>query len=158
MTSKNNKAPLLYYIKHCSSFQSHRWIQTGVTVWKHSIRIKISDFLSRVTLKFDRWPQKTIGHLFYATSSFVHHFIAICEFKLELQSGNAQFGSKSKIFLAVWPWNSTGWVSEWLSLTAFLRTADIEVHIVHTSRVVIANPGCTEVRRSADKCVLPAHF
>ena len=32
----------------------------------------------------------------------------------------------------------TGWVSEWFSLTGFLRTADIEVHIVHTSRVVIA--------------------
>ena len=36
----------------------------------------------------------------------MHHFIAICEFKLEIQSGNAQFGSKS-IFLAVWPWNLT---------------------------------------------------
>ena len=31
-------------------------------------------------------------------STFVHHFIAIGEFKLELQSGNAQFGSKSAIF------------------------------------------------------------
>ena len=30
------------------------------------------------------------------------------------------------------------WVSEWFSLTAFFRTADIEVHIVHTSRVIIA--------------------
>ena len=29
-------------------------------------------------------------------------------------------------------------VSEWFSLTAFLRTADIEVHIVHTSHVFIA--------------------
>ena len=29
------------------------------------------------------------------------HFIAIGEFKLELQSGNAQFGSNSKIFRAV---------------------------------------------------------
>ena len=28
--------------------------------------------------------EKTIGHLFYATSSFVHHFVAIGEFKLEL--------------------------------------------------------------------------
>ena len=46
-------------------------------------------FSARVTLKFDGWPQKTIGHLFYATSSFVHHFVAIGEFKLELQSGNA---------------------------------------------------------------------
>ena len=54
------------------------------------------------------WSQlKTIGHLFYATSSFVQHFIAIGEFKLELQSGNAQSGSKSTIFLAVWPWNLT---------------------------------------------------
>ena len=28
-----------------------------------------------------------MGHLFYATSSFVHHFVAIGEFKLELQLG-----------------------------------------------------------------------
>ena len=37
MTSKNNRAPLPYYIKLCASFQSHRWIQTGVTVRKRSI-------------------------------------------------------------------------------------------------------------------------
>ena len=54
------------------------------------------------------WSQlKTIGHLFYATSSFVHHFVAIGEFKLELQSGNAQSRSNSTIFRAVWPWNLT---------------------------------------------------
>ena len=53
-----------------------------------------------MTLKFDRWPWKTIGHLFYATSSFVHHFVAIGEFKLELQSGNAQSRSNSTIFRA----------------------------------------------------------
>ena len=64
-------------------------------------------FLSRATLKFDRWPWKTIGHLFYVASSFVHHFIAISEYKLELQSGNTQFGSKSTIFLAVSPWTLT---------------------------------------------------
>ena len=44
-------------------------------------------FLPLVTLKFYRCPWKTIGHLFYAASSFVHHFIAIGELKLELQSG-----------------------------------------------------------------------
>ena len=49
------------------------WIQTWVTVRKRSIRVKIGDFLSSVTLKFDRWPWKTIEHLFYAASSFVHH-------------------------------------------------------------------------------------
>ena len=94
MTSKNNKAPLLYYIKLCASFQIHWWIQTRVTVRKYSIRVKIGDFLSRVTLKFDGWPWKRIGHLFYITLSVVQHFKAIGIYKLELKSGNAQFGSK----------------------------------------------------------------
>ena len=58
-----------------------------------------------MTLKFDGWPEKTIGHLFYATLSFLHHFVAIGEYKLELQSGNAQSGSNSTLFRAVWPWN-----------------------------------------------------
>ena len=88
MILENKMASLLYYFKLCASFQIHRWIQTGVTVRKRSIRVKIGDFLSCVALKFDGWLWKTIGHLFYATSSFVHHFIAITEFKLELQPGN----------------------------------------------------------------------
>ena len=160
MTLKNNKAPLLRYFKLCVSFRSHWSIQTGVTVQKCPIWVKISDFLSRVTLKFDgwhwktirhffklelqpekpnsgqnlqflscvnlkfdRWPWKTIGqlfyatssfvyhfiaigkfklelrHLFYATASFVHHFIAMCEFKLELQSGNIQIGQNFFLLL-----------------------------------------------------------
>ena len=107
MTLKNNRAPLLCYFKLCAPLHNHWWIQTGVTVWKRPIWVKIDDFLSRVNLKFDRWHWKTIGHLFNDTSSFVHHLVAICEFKLELQSGNAQFGSKSMIFWAVWPCNST---------------------------------------------------
>ena len=107
MTLKNNKAPLLCYFQLHASFRSHRWIQAGVTVRKRPIWVKIGDFFSRVTLQFDIWPWKTIGHLFYATSSFVHHFVAIDDFKFELQSGNAQFGSNSTIFRAVWPWNLT---------------------------------------------------
>ena len=100
MTLENNRAPILYYTKLCASFQIHRWMQIGVTVRKRSIWVKISNFLSRVTLKFDGWPWKTIGHLFYVASSVVHHFTAISEFKLELQSGDAQFGSKSTIFFS----------------------------------------------------------
>ena len=107
MTSKNNRALLLYYVKHCASFQIHWWIQTGFTVQKRSIRVEIGDMLSRVTSKFDGWPWKTIGHLFYATSSFVQHFVPIGEFKLEFQSGNAQSGSNSTIFRAMRPWNLT---------------------------------------------------
>ena len=66
-----------------------------------------SAFFSCVTLTFDGWPWKTIGHLSCAASSVVYHFIAMSEFKLELQSGNAQFGSKSTIVLAMWHWNLT---------------------------------------------------
>ena len=99
MTLKNNRAPLLCCFKLCASFRSHRCIQTEVTVQKRSIRVKIGDLLSRVNLKFDRWPWKTIRNLFYVASSFVHHFIAISVFKLKLQSGNAQFGSKLAIFV-----------------------------------------------------------
>ena len=101
MTFKSIKASLLY-IKLCASFQSHLWIQTWFTIRKHSIRIKISNFLSSVTYKFDGWPWKTIGHLFYATSRYVHHFKAICEFKLELQSGNGWIG-----VWPLWPWHLT---------------------------------------------------
>ena len=70
-------------------------------------RSKSTSFFSRVTLKFDGWPSKTIGHLSYPLSSYMHHFINLCAFKLELQSGNAQFGSNSTIFRAAWPWNLT---------------------------------------------------
>ena len=72
-------------------------------VRKRPIWVKIGDVLYHVTLKIDGWHWKTKGHLSFAVSSFVQHFIAIGEFKLELQSGNAQFGSNSTIFTAVWP-------------------------------------------------------
>ena len=62
---------------------------------------QIVDFAALVTLKFDGWPWKTIAHLFSATSSFVHHFVAISEFEMEFQSSNAQFGSKSSIFFGL---------------------------------------------------------
>ena len=89
MTLKNNRVPLLCYFKLCVAFRSHWWIQTGITMRKRPIWVKIDNFFSCMTFKFDRWPWKTIGHLFKATPSFVHHFVAIGEFKLELQSGNA---------------------------------------------------------------------
>ena len=62
-TLKNNRAHLLCYFKLCASFHGHFWIQTGVIVWKRPIWVKIDDCFSHVTLKFDGWPWKTIGHL-----------------------------------------------------------------------------------------------
>ena len=52
------------------------------------------DFLSCVTLKFDESPWKTIGHLFYVTSSFVHHFLV---WKRQIQMKNNHF-----LFCVTW--------------------------------------------------------
>ena len=53
--------------------------------WSYSLETLNSgqnwQFVSCVTLKFDGWFKKTIEHLFYATSSFIHHFVTISEFK-----------------------------------------------------------------------------
>ena len=100
VTHKNNRATLKCCFKLCASFHSHQSIQTGVTVRKRQIWVEISDIFVPCDLEFWRMTLKKIGHLSYAASSFVHHFIAIGEFKLELQSGNAQFGSNSTILLA----------------------------------------------------------
>ena len=44
MTLENNRAPLLCCSKLWATFHSHRWIQTGVAVWKRPIWIKFDDF------------------------------------------------------------------------------------------------------------------
>ena len=148
-----------YYIKLCASFQIHRWIETEVTVRKHSIRAKICDFfvlcdleILWMTLENNRAPflyytklcasfqnpsvksnwsysPETLNlgqnRQFFVPCNLeiwrmtlqnnrapllchfklVYHFIPNGEFKFELQSGNAQFGSNSTIFRAVRPWN-----------------------------------------------------
>ena len=71
------------------------FIDSSVLVQQH-LNIKHAlIWLTLVTLKFDGWPWKTIGYLFYSTSSSVHHFTTIREFKLELPFGNAKLRSKS---------------------------------------------------------------
>ena len=63
MTLRNNRTPILCYFKIWASFHSHLWIQTVVTVRKIPIWVKIDDFFSPVTLKFDGWPWKNRTHL-----------------------------------------------------------------------------------------------
>ena len=90
------------------NFMMIRWwehSQKGVTDRRTD---RQTDRQTENTIHRAAWSQlKTIGRHFYAISSFVHHFVDIGEFKLELQSWNAQFGSNSKSFRAVWPWNLT---------------------------------------------------
>ena len=106
MTLKNNRAPLLYYFKLFASFHSHRSIQSAVTVRQRQICVKIGDFLPRVTLKFDRWPWKTIGHLFYATLSSMYDFVAVCEFKVEFTVRKRLSWVLTSVTLTfdLWPW------------------------------------------------------
>ena len=93
MFSKNKRTPLLYYIKLCVSFQIHRWIQTEVTLRKRSIRVEIGDFFVPCDLEIWWMTLENDRHLFYTTSSCVHHFKSIGELNLKLQFINAQFGS-----------------------------------------------------------------
>ena len=114
MTLKNNTAPLLCCFQLCAWFHCHMWIQTGVRVRKRLSRVLTSVTLTfelwpwpfawtslltmviipenfmmirwwKHTICRAAWSQlKTIGHLYYATSSSMHHFVAIGDFKLEL--------------------------------------------------------------------------
>ena len=56
-------------------------------------------FFSHVTLKFDGWSSKTIGHIFYTMLSFVHHFKSIGEFKLELHQRMLNWGHNGRFFV-----------------------------------------------------------
>ena len=104
MTLKNNRSLFLCCFKLCASLQSHRGIQPWVTVRKHSIRVKIGDFLFHVTLKFDGWPCKTIGHLCYATSSFVYYFKPSVNSNLSDSPETFNSGQNRRFFIP-WPWN-----------------------------------------------------
>ena len=53
-----------------------------------------------MTLKFDRWPRKIIGHLCYTISDFVHNFKSISEFKLKLQFRKCPIQVKIGVFLS----------------------------------------------------------
>ena len=88
ITLENKRVTFLYHIKLYVSFQTHRWIQIGVTIRKHPIWVKIWDFFVPCDFEFDGWAKKTTGQLFYTMLRFAHHFKTMVEFKLELQSRN----------------------------------------------------------------------
>ena len=67
-----------------------------------------------MTLKFNGWPRKTKGHLFYAMSSFVHYFKAIvnsnCSYSLETSNlgQNWWFSARMTLKFDGWPWKAIG--------------------------------------------------
>ena len=93
------RVPLLCYFKHCASFRSHQWIQTRVTLWKRSIRAKISDFFVLCNLEIWQMILKN------------NRAILLCYFKLcaSLSSHRCiQIGITVLTFVTLafdlWPW------------------------------------------------------
>ena len=68
---------------------------------------QIWGFLKPCGLEICRWPSKTTGHLFYASSSFVQYFIAIGEFKLELKSETPNLGQICRFLAPCDLWQMT---------------------------------------------------
>ena len=69
-------------LKLCASFHSHQWIQTGAAYRKRPIWSQLAIF---VPYDIEMWRMSLEKeHLFYATSSPAHHFVANDEFKLDL--------------------------------------------------------------------------
>ena len=73
----------------------------------------------------------------------MHHFIVIGEFKLELQSGNAQFGSKSAIFFVLCDleiWQMTLEKNRTTLLCYFKLCASCRNHLWIQTAVIIRKP------------------
>ena len=88
MTLENNKEAFLNWTKLCASFQSHGSYRLEMLNSGQKRFFFLRDLeIWQMTLENDR-----ASPLCY---SFVHHFKAIGEFKLELQSGNSIFWSTS---------------------------------------------------------------
>ena len=92
MTSKNYRAPLLHYIKHCASspktlgeFKLELLSGNAQFRSKSAIFVLCDLRIWRMTLKNNRAP--LLCYIKLCAS-----FQSLGEFKLELQSGNSQFG------------------------------------------------------------------
>ena len=121
MTLKNNRAPLLCYFKLCSSFHSHQWIQTGVTVRKCTIRVKIGDFFCPV------WPWNLTDDLKNNRAHLLCHIKLCASFHCHMwiQTGVMVRKRLSWVLTSVtltfdlWPWPFA-----WTSLLSMIMTPE----------------------------------
>ena len=121
MTLKNKRAPLLYYIKLGTPFQIHLWIQTEVTLLKHSIWVKIDDFFVPcdleiwwMTLRNNRAP---LPYCFKLCASFhSHQWI-----QTKVTVRKCPICVKINIFYPMWTWNLTDDLKVVLQCRGLLR-------------------------------------
>ena len=126
--------------------------QTGVTVRKCSIWVKIDHFFfSRVTLKFDGWPYKTIGHLFwpwpFAWTSRLSMVITLEIFRIRWQKHcqkgviDGQTDRWKEVFLELlghsWKKTSIDYMLTWMFYTTDILHAHVAfdwVELIDTRR------------------------
>ena len=106
MTLENNRAPFLFYFNLSASFRSHLWI--GVAVWKRQIWVKIGEFLSHVTLKFD-------GCLWKKKAPLLCHFKLCATFHSHLWIQNWVTVQKRQI---------------WVKIGDFFARCDLEISLM----------------------------
>ena len=90
---------------------------------------QIRQFFVPCELEIHRWPWKIIGHLFYATSRFVHHFLAIGKFKQESWSWNAHIGTKFVLTSVTLTFDLWPWPFAWTALLSMVITYENSVMI-----------------------------
>ena len=109
MTLKNNRAPILCCFKLCASFHSHQWIQTGVTVRKCRILVKIDDFLAV-------WTWKLMEHqaLWIIAWSYVNS-----NWSYGPETAELVFFTSVTLTFNLWPWPYA-----WTSLLSLVITPE----------------------------------
>ena len=88
----------LFILHQALCIISNPWVKSNLSYSPETPNLgQNCRFLSHVTLKFDGRPRKITRHFFYTTLSFVHHFKAMGELKLELKSESAPLLSNTNL-------------------------------------------------------------
>ena len=103
----NNRAPVLCYVTLSALFQKPS-VNSNCSYCPETPNSGQNQqlLLNLVASKFDGWPWKTTGHLFYATEGFVRHFAAMCEFNWSYSPKTTKLGQNLFLPLLLWPLTS----------------------------------------------------
>ena len=116
-------------------FKSIGEVKLELQPWNAQVGKKLAIFCPGWPWKLTYDLEKTIGHLSHATSTFVHHFIANGEFKLELQSRNAQFGPKLTLFQLCGP--EIWWMTLKNNRVPLLSNIQISIYSAYSQSVKV---------------------
>ena len=116
MTLKNYRAPLLSCFKLCVLFRNHWWIQTGVTIQKRQIWVKIDDFFKPWDLEI--WRMTLKNNIAHILSNTKHPHMRIQTGVTVRKRINGVLTSLTLTF-SIWPWPFV-----WTSLFSMVITPE----------------------------------